>query len=499
VDLMLTCQVGKTIVDTFTYEESRLREWSNKGVLRCPACGEKILYCHGDFKIPYFRHEKNSNCPDIYSEGVTEEHIQGIKILYDWLNNQKDIENLQLEKWIPETRQRPDIYFIKDGQEYVIEFQCSPIATQYNKRHDLYRLQEIKDIWILGLDKYSINNLEETNLLNNVKFKTIEIENYNINNKIIYLNTTTNEILSIDKLDYLWRDKNYRYQVIMKTTFNANISTSNLKDVSVAQLTDYPIKTESIINSINSKVNYLNNLCGSKKYTVCRRCSNTSWVGILRDYGYSQLVDEFNSNMFSIDVINNSKGIQNEIHNIELENFIRGEKGNNDTKKLVDNLNNYVKNIDPLYEVKINYISRSIYYELRFNKFRVFDKNILEEYKKGLNTLEKYIIKDFNDHINNIKLLKNRNKKIKYINKLEKNIKEIKPIGKYKYKVSLYIRDLNEENIKMVLYSNKNHIISIFNNYILYDEVEIEYNEDNFNNILENIITNEIRNERYGR
>lgn len=255
---MLTCKVGKQIVDTFTYKEEQLREWSNKGVLKCPACGEKMLYCHGDFKIAYFRHEKNSDCPDIYSEGVTQEHIQGIKTLYDWLKNQEGIKDLQLEKWIPETRQRPDIYFTKDGQEYAIEFQCSPIATQYNKRHELYRLQEIKDIWILGLDKYSINNFDESDLSNNIKLKTIEIENYYANNKILYLNTTTNEFLSINKLYYLWRDKTYKYQVIMKTTYQIDLNTYNLKDTTIKQITTYTEKSENIIDLINSKVNYLN-------------------------------------------------------------------------------------------------------------------------------------------------------------------------------------------------------------------------------------------------
>lgn len=499
---MLTCKVGKQIVDAFSYTSEQLREWSNKGMLKCPACGEKMLYCHGDFKVTYFRHEKNSDCPDIYSEGVTEEHIQGIKILYDWLTNQKGIENIQLEKWIPETHQRPDIYFTKDGQEYVIEFQCSPIATQYNKRHELYKLQEIKDIWILGLDKYSLNNFEKTDLLMNIKLKTIEIENYHINNKIIYLNTTTNEILSIDKLNYLWRDRNYRYKVIMKTTFNANINTYNLKDVLISQLTNFTTKSESIIDLINSKVNYLNNLCGNKRYTTCKRFGydKASWIGIAKDYnGYLQLIDEFDSDDFSTDTINNSKEIQNEINNIKLENFIKEEKRNKDVKKLIDKINNYIKNIDNLYEVKFNYNISSIYYELRFNKFRLFDKNILEEYKKGLNTLEKYIISELNEHIDNIELLKNRNRKIEYVNKLENNLKTIKPIGKYKYNVSLYLKDSNEDNLKIILYSNKNHIINTFNNYILYDDIKIEYNEDNFHTVLENLVTDEIRKERYGR
>jgi len=500
VKLMLTCKVGKTIVDTFTYKEEQLRTWSNKGMLKCPACGEKMLYCHGDFKIAYFRHEKNSECPDIYSEGVTQEHIQGIKMLYDWLQSQEGINNLQLEKWIPETRQRPDIYFTKEGQEYVIEFQCSPIATQYNKRHELYKLQEIKDIWILGTNKYSMNNFNKSDLSNNIKLKTIELENYDINNKILYLNTGTNEILSISKLYNLWRDKTYEYQVIMKTTYQIDMSAYNLKDATIKQLVSYIEKSENVIDLIKYKVNYLNELCKSKKYTICRSSDYKSWFGIFEDYdGYSKLIDEFDSNNYSIDDINNSKKIQSEINNIKLENFIKEIKSNKDVKKLLDRINNYIKNINNFYEIKFNYKPYNAYYELIFNGYSLFSKNILEEHKKGLNELEKYIKKDLDEHVNNIELLINRNEKTEYINRLSNNIKMVKPIGKYQYNSSLYIIESNEESICVILNSYKNNIINIYNNYIICDDIEVKYNEKNFCKTLEKIITDKIRKERYGR
>lgn len=228
---MLTCIVGKSNVDTFTYKEQQLREWSNKGMLKCPICGEKLLYCHGDFKIPYFRHEKNSNCPDIYSEGITEEHMEGIKILYYWLSNQNHIRDLQLEKWIPETRQRPDIYFKINDEEYVIEFQCSPISTKFNERHDLYKLQNIHDIWILGTDKYEIgeyNFIEKIEakdlILNEIKTKTIERELYNSNNNVLYLKN--NNLIKIRKI----KDINY------KTKFDICIDACNLNNCEISVL-----------------------------------------------------------------------------------------------------------------------------------------------------------------------------------------------------------------------------------------------------------------------
>lgn len=39
--------------------------------------------------------------------------------------------------------------FEYSGQKFVIEFQCTPIATQYDERHELYAASGIIDVWIL--------------------------------------------------------------------------------------------------------------------------------------------------------------------------------------------------------------------------------------------------------------------------------------------------------------------------------------------------------------
>jgi len=235
---MLTCQVGKSIIDTFSYKDEKLREWSNKSMLKCPVCNSNMVYCHGDFKIPYFRHDKDSDCPDIYSEGMTEEHLKGVEVLYKWLKSQKDILNIELEKWIPETRQRPDIYFeMKENDEikkYVIEFQCSPIATKYNERHDLYRLNNINDIWILGTEKYDINKflpLQKYDINNQqideVRTKTIEREIKN-NSSLIYL-TKSNRLIKISKnFVKLYSGSNEK-----KTIFDFIIDTKLIKNCNI--------------------------------------------------------------------------------------------------------------------------------------------------------------------------------------------------------------------------------------------------------------------------
>lgn len=55
---------------------------------------------------------------------------------------------------MPETRQRPDIMFKYKGEQHAIEYQCSPLATKYIERHNLYQAGGIRDWWILGTENY---------------------------------------------------------------------------------------------------------------------------------------------------------------------------------------------------------------------------------------------------------------------------------------------------------------------------------------------------------
>lgn len=101
--------------------------------------------------------DKNE-CEDKYSESETEEHLNGKRDLFEWIKKQNGVTNAVLEGWIPETKQRPDIMFEYNGKKYVLEYQCSPIATEYVGRHDLYKASGIIDIWIAGYEKYFKKN-----------------------------------------------------------------------------------------------------------------------------------------------------------------------------------------------------------------------------------------------------------------------------------------------------------------------------------------------------
>lgn len=153
---ILTCKLGNEIINCYdgTYSKEQLKEWSDKKLLLCPVCGKPYEYCHGLVSAPYFRHADKIDCEPFCSEPETEEHINGKINLYKWIKSQPRVSNVILEAWIPETKQRPDIYFVFNGRQCVIEYQCSPIASEYYERHKLYSSIGISDIWICGTLNY---------------------------------------------------------------------------------------------------------------------------------------------------------------------------------------------------------------------------------------------------------------------------------------------------------------------------------------------------------
>jgi len=190
---MLTCNVGEKTINTIDHSDSDIRNWSNKKILKCPVCGADMIYKNGNYKVAHFAHTKNSECSLMYAEPESDEHLTGKKNLYKWLKTQ-NIQNLKLEAWIPETKQRPDVYFEYESDKYVIEYQCTPIAKEYKERHELYKFAGIKDIWILGTKKYELRQ-EKIDMLKKhnenftlqIKTKTIDRELVNENGCVYYI------------------------------------------------------------------------------------------------------------------------------------------------------------------------------------------------------------------------------------------------------------------------------------------------------------------------
>lgn len=153
---MITCKIGEKSINCCdsNYDREQLKTWSKNNILTCPVCGHVYEYCHGKIKSPYFRHKEKDVCDAKYSESETQEHITGKIDIFQWIKVQKGVTDAILEGWIPKTKQRPDIMFLYNGKQYVIEYQCTPISSEYYERHKLYKMAGINDIWICGTEKY---------------------------------------------------------------------------------------------------------------------------------------------------------------------------------------------------------------------------------------------------------------------------------------------------------------------------------------------------------
>jgi competence CoiA-like predicted nuclease len=211
----------------------------NKNILICPACNKPYEYCHGEFVSPYFRHKDKCECEDRYSESESQEHINGKRDLYEWIKIQDGVTDAVLEGWLPETKQRPDIMFKYNGKQCVIEYQCSPIASEYVERHELYQAGGIKDIWVLGTDKY----LNKKSSKKENRRKVIENKtNYyydSLNNIFIFgkLEQITKEYINDDLRLQEYTDLNYENQIKnskITAPIDGTIKELNIKEGSIA-------------------------------------------------------------------------------------------------------------------------------------------------------------------------------------------------------------------------------------------------------------------------
>lgn len=123
----------------------------------CPECKEKVIIRAGPRVTAHFAHTKKSTCTLSNKGGEGAYHNRGKLLLFEWLKNQQ--LQPQLEMFLSEIKQRPDLYFEINQQKIVIEFQCTTISiAEIKKRNAGFRKANIIPIWILGenqLDRLS--------------------------------------------------------------------------------------------------------------------------------------------------------------------------------------------------------------------------------------------------------------------------------------------------------------------------------------------------------
>jgi len=114
----------------------------------CSACQGNVTLKRGEIKLAHFAHLSKATC-DAFSEGETEEHLKGKLGLYQSLENQG--MTVQMEAYLPELKQRPDVLVTVNGMKIAIEFQCSPIPIDtIRSRTEGYLLNGYAVMWVLG-------------------------------------------------------------------------------------------------------------------------------------------------------------------------------------------------------------------------------------------------------------------------------------------------------------------------------------------------------------
>lgn len=126
---------------------AELRRLKEEKTFFCPQCGEPLQMKLGTIKMPHFAHYSKSQCESRFSEGETFQHLQGKQQLYELFKTLQLF--VELEPYLKDIQQRPDLLIVKNNTAYAIEFQCSSInGERFIERNQGYVQKEIVPIWI---------------------------------------------------------------------------------------------------------------------------------------------------------------------------------------------------------------------------------------------------------------------------------------------------------------------------------------------------------------
>jgi competence protein CoiA-like protein len=133
----------------------QLQRWSQERVLYCPNC-RRVVHVRGgpEKRIQlHFAHQKGECLWSTESETVR--HMQGKKVLAEWLRKQFPQASVTLEERLPEPNRIADIFVAHaDGQRWAIEYQCAPLdIEEWRLRHTAYFEAGIQDTWIIGKNR----------------------------------------------------------------------------------------------------------------------------------------------------------------------------------------------------------------------------------------------------------------------------------------------------------------------------------------------------------
>lgn len=127
--------------------EKDIRHMRKQLTFYCPDCHEEVIVRAGRQVIPHFAHRMRSSCTR--HTGESAQHMQGKLQLFQWLRRQ--YSTVQLERYLPELQQRPDIFLNIHQKRIAVEIQYSKMSWEtISKRNQGYVKANITPIWVLG-------------------------------------------------------------------------------------------------------------------------------------------------------------------------------------------------------------------------------------------------------------------------------------------------------------------------------------------------------------
>nr|WP_255723496.1 competence protein CoiA family protein [Sporosarcina sp. ACRSL] len=151
-------------------ERHELRMWRQTRKFYCPQCKGPVQLKVGDIVVPHFAHRKDTACNTSFSEGESQQHLNGKRLLYQFLSAGK--QEVELEPLLNNISQRPDLLVKTEEMNYPIEFQCSTIPISLlEQRTDGYRRAGLEPIWILQTPAKFTNHSEGVGIFQFSKFQ----------------------------------------------------------------------------------------------------------------------------------------------------------------------------------------------------------------------------------------------------------------------------------------------------------------------------------------
>ncbi|MFR6559781.1 MAG: competence protein CoiA, partial [Weissella confusa] len=114
----------------------------------CPGCEGEVQVKQGTINTPHFSHVTLRDCQSL-AEGESSDHLLGKLQLADFFESIGG--TVELEVWLPEIKQRPDLVVTFDNVKIAVEFQFAPITAQrVSERTRGFESLGMDVVWVLG-------------------------------------------------------------------------------------------------------------------------------------------------------------------------------------------------------------------------------------------------------------------------------------------------------------------------------------------------------------